>query len=611
MADDAFTMPAAGVADDSDEQRRRLAFAMPPAATPAPPPVAASATMPHATMPPAGVGASTPAPPVSTASVMPPARLGGTPEPGTLQPESSPQPRANVMPPAQAAQSGTPVPGTLKPESSSNGPAGFMPPAPVQAPEKTIPNVNAPAPQPPELHGWRKYLDAIGSVFPIGRAIETAIPGTPQNFEMTEAQRQGRAEKEAEIGQKRALASQEESRAETLKGPPEKVTGTPEEQTLHDLMTGNNGGPQINQQTGRPYTYLEAYQATKQAGEKPTATSYEHATIADPKNPQGRDVLFDRTKGQYLDPNTRQVITDARPFEKPPAPNEQDKAISDYLAANKLTDTPANRDKARTAIIARNRVGGYGEPGGDLNLSGDAYLQSLDPAERAFVSEIGTGRAAPERIAYIVARNPKLLAELALAYPDLDTAKLAAYPEAYKKFTSGPESLAINAGNTALLHLNELRKLNTDKSRIPGTEDYQKYQNKLDTISSELGRFYGNTTLEGIAGYRKTLGAIFNRDAAIRTQAQSMGDKLDSFENQWMNAAPSKAYQAPLPGISDAAKKARAELDPNYKYEGKAGGAGGAKTYTDAEVQAAVAAHPGQTAAQIESAYKAKGYSKR
>ena len=136
-------------------------------------------------------------------------------------------------------------------------------------------------------------------------------------------------------------------------------------------------------------------------------------------------------------------------------------------------------------------------------------------------------------------------------------------------------SVARNAGNTALLHLAELRKLNTDKSRIPGTTDYQKYQNKLDTISTELGRFYGNSTLEGIAGYRKTLGAIFNRDAAITTQAQSMGDKLDSFENQWKNAAPSKAYQAPLPGISDAAKKARAELDPNYKYQGKEGGAAG------------------------------------
>lgn len=43
----------------------------------------------------------------------------------------------------------------------------------------------------------------------------------------------------------------------------------------------------------------------------------------------------------------------------------------------------------------------------------------------------------------------------------------------------------------------------------------------------------------------------------------------------------------------------------------KGGDAGPAKTYTDAEVQAAVAAHPGMTAQQIEDAYKAKGYTKK
>jgi len=43
-----------------------------------------------------------------------------------------------------------------------------------------------------------------------------------------------------------------------------------------------------------------------------------------------------------------------------------------------------------------------------------------------------------------------------------------------------------------------------------------------------------------------------------------MGDKLDAYEQEWKNAAPSKAYQAPMPGISPQAKAARARLDPNY-----------------------------------------------
>ena len=110
-----------------------------------------------------------------------------------------------------------------------------------------------------------------------------------------------------------------------------------------------------------------------------------------------------------------------------------------------------------------------------------------------------------------------------------------------------------------------LQSLNTPESRIPGTAAYQAYENQLATIAPELGKFYGNDTIPGIEGYKKTLGAIFNRGAAIQTQAHSMGVKLDSYQQQWNNAAPSKAYQAPLPGISPAAMAARAALDPTYK----------------------------------------------
>jgi hypothetical protein len=42
---------------------------------------------------------------------------------------------------------------------------------------------------------------------------------------------------------------------------------TPEELTIHDLMTGDNGQPKINTDTQKPFTYLEAYSAVKQAGQ--------------------------------------------------------------------------------------------------------------------------------------------------------------------------------------------------------------------------------------------------------------------------------------------------------------------------------------------------------
>jgi len=86
---------------------------------------------------------------------------------------------------------------------------------------------------------------------------------------------------------------------------------TPQETTIHDLMTGDNGHPRINPKTGTPYSYLDAFTAVKQASQ---------------------DVKPDKT------------------------PSENEQAISDYLAANNLPNTPANKDKARQVLGTRNRT---------------------------------------------------------------------------------------------------------------------------------------------------------------------------------------------------------------------------------------------------------------
>jgi len=73
-------------------------------------------------------------------------------------------------------------------------------------------------------------------------------------------------------------------------------------------------------------------------------------------------------------------------------------------------------------------------------------------------------------------------------------------------------------------------------------------------------------TIPAIEHIKDTLTSTLpgNRLKAIQTQAQSMGDKLDSYETQWKNAAPSKAYYPQMPSISETAKEARAKLDPKY-----------------------------------------------
>jgi len=209
---------------------------------------------------------------------------------------------------------------------------------------------------------------------------------------------------------------------------------------------------------------------------------------------------------------------------------------------------------------------------GNLGVTGDAYLQSLDPTHRALVSSIAKGQIEPGRMSYLLSKNPALISEVVQADPTFDTSKVASYASTYKEFTSTKAGTAggqINAGETALKHLAELKDLNTVASHIPGTPAYNAYNNKADTVASELAKFYGDATIPAIASIKGTLTKTLpgNRDAAIQTQAQSMSDKFDSFKQQWKNAAPSAAYEAKMPYIDSAAQEALRRLDPRQSQQ--------------------------------------------
>ena len=187
----------------------------------------------------------------------------------------------------------------------------------------------------------------------------------------------------------------------------------------------------------------------------------------------------------------------------------------------------------------------------------------------ALVDSIASGHITIDRLGYLAARNPDLLAAVTKKDPTFDSSKAASYPAVYKDFMStkkGATGAALNSGATALKHMQELDALNTVASHIPGTPAYNAYMNKADTVATELGAFYGTTTIPAIAAIKDTLTktAPGNRHVAITTQAGSMGDKLDSYEQSWRNAAPSRSYEAPMPQIDDKAKEARAALDPAY-----------------------------------------------
>jgi hypothetical protein len=248
---------------------------------------------------------------------------------------------------------------------------------------------------------------------------------------------------------------------------------------------------------------------------------------------------------------------------------QQEKNRHDQALETQASATAANTSAYRNAELGLRRQQ-IGVQGAELKLKQDQAGVASDGSPTPLATAIASGHIPVDRMGYLLAKNPGLVEGVMKVDPTFDGSKAAAYPSVYKDFTSTKPNTAggaLNAGGTALGHLLELKNMNTVESHIPGTPDYTAYMNKVDTVATELAKFYGDSTVPGIASIKRTLASNLpgNRDAAIATQAQSMGDKFDAYQQSWENAAPSKSYQAPLPGISPKAIAARAALDPNFR----------------------------------------------
>lgn len=180
-----------------------------------------------------------------------------------------------------------PAPAAPPPASIASAPTSpdLVPPAP------TIPRIAEPKEPkwsdyaPPERHGWGKFGSIIATLTPTSNEIVNARPlrTAERNYKAATGEyEKGEAERKetSEEALRSAQAGEAQARAESLRNPPEKTGTTPEAQTLHDLMTGENGQPRLNPETKKPYSYLEAYQATKQAAQdvKPEPVAPAHVT---------------------------------------------------------------------------------------------------------------------------------------------------------------------------------------------------------------------------------------------------------------------------------------------------------------------------------------------
>src|SRR5208283_144220 len=127
--------------------------------------------------------------------------------------------------------------------------------------------------------GLLRTLDAVGSAIMPNRMAE--IPGTTIHHQgdINRAAKAAGVENQEITSQseeqlRQAQADEQRALAAKNANPAQKLGMTPEETTIHDLMTGENGQPRVNPDTQKPYTYLEAYQALQQSkqGAKPEKT---------------------------------------------------------------------------------------------------------------------------------------------------------------------------------------------------------------------------------------------------------------------------------------------------------------------------------------------------
>lgn len=197
-------------------------------------------------------------------------------------------------------------------------------------------------------------------------------------------------------------------------------------------------------------------------------------------------------------------------------------------------------------------------PLGDGGLSGDDYLQSLDPGDAAHVKAIAEGRENTNIFGTRGNQRARIQAMVQQYDPTADAATLAKRQSVLKDFTSGNASNSIRAGNTAIGHLKELSDSIGDLHNR-GSEWWNavanpvtaglgigdssmaqgKFQTAATALADELAKFYGgkgSASVQAIRDWRNRLNVNdppetlrSNIDEAINL----LGSQMQNFRTQY------------------------------------------------------------------------------
>lgn len=235
----------------------------------------------------------------------------------------------------------------------------------------------------------------------------------------------------------------------------------------------------------------------------------------------------------------------------------------------RATEAAAATERYRSAMLARPTAASISlnmGNQGDFTQEGDAFLKSVPAKYRNLVKKIGDY---DEPITNIQARGGErtMIQSWVNQYnPNFNQNDYTLITPTRKAFTSGTQGQAINALNTATLHLSALTPLleglgngsfqltNDAKQRLSalfGSEAPTNFDALKELLAAELDRSFsgGTATISGREAQKQQM-AKYQSPAQLagylKTMVPAMGAKLYSYEQQYRQAVPRDTRWSPV-----------------------------------------------------------------
>lgn len=220
-------------------------------------------------------------------------------------------------------------------------------------------------------------------------------------------------------------------------------------------------------------------------------------------------------------------------------------------------------------------------PTGEPALSGDDFLQSIDPSTAGNIKAIAEGRQNIN--VYPRQQQPRILSLVQQYDPTADASTRTKRAAVMRDFTSGKSANAIRAADTSIAHLNELNDLipklgnsgtpwvntplNAVRSLTSGdfNTNQHAFNETANLLSEELAKFYGSPTIPAVAHIKESFSPNLPPATLKSNVVQAvklLGDQMQNYRGQYEAAMGQKQN---IPFLTDKSRQILQGLgiDPN------------------------------------------------